>query len=45
MRNDFIESRLDRNDVAAIARAIGSYDRAMREEFGRDHDHFCLIGK
>jgi RHH-type proline utilization regulon transcriptional repressor/proline dehydrogenase/delta 1-pyrroline-5-carboxylate dehydrogenase len=44
-RNDFIESRLEKNGVAEITRAIASYDLALREEFGRDHDHFCLVGQ
>lgn len=28
-----------------VIEAIGSYDAAFREEFGREHDHFRLIGQ
>jgi RHH-type proline utilization regulon transcriptional repressor/proline dehydrogenase/delta 1-pyrroline-5-carboxylate dehydrogenase len=32
-------------DLARLLRALGSYDRAAREEFGRAHDHFRLRGE
>ena len=32
-------------DDARIVAAAASYERAMREEFSREHDHFLLIGQ
>ncbi|MDP6444740.1 MAG: proline dehydrogenase family protein [Pirellulaceae bacterium] len=32
-------------DRAAIKDAIGSFDREMRDEFQREHDHFGLLGQ
>jgi RHH-type proline utilization regulon transcriptional repressor/proline dehydrogenase/delta 1-pyrroline-5-carboxylate dehydrogenase len=32
-------------EVARLLAAIGSYDRWAREEFGRAHDHFRLLGQ
>jgi RHH-type proline utilization regulon transcriptional repressor/proline dehydrogenase/delta 1-pyrroline-5-carboxylate dehydrogenase len=34
----------DREDARIVA-AAASYERAMREEFSREHDHFLLIGQ
>ena len=31
--------------LARLRRAAVSYDRAMAEEFGREHDHFRLLGQ
>jgi RHH-type proline utilization regulon transcriptional repressor/proline dehydrogenase/delta 1-pyrroline-5-carboxylate dehydrogenase len=43
--NALIDSCIPRDDVTAIVRAIASYDLAVRDEFGRDHDHFRLVGQ
>ena len=32
-------------EVAQVLAAMASYDRAFREEFGREHDHFRLLGE
>lgn len=32
-------------EISRVLAAIESYDRAMREEFGREHDHFRLLGQ
>jgi RHH-type proline utilization regulon transcriptional repressor/proline dehydrogenase/delta 1-pyrroline-5-carboxylate dehydrogenase len=32
-------------DLARLRRAAASYERAMREEFGREHDDFRLVGQ
>jgi RHH-type proline utilization regulon transcriptional repressor/proline dehydrogenase/delta 1-pyrroline-5-carboxylate dehydrogenase len=32
-------------EVARILAALASYNRAAREEFGREHDHFRLLGQ
>jgi RHH-type proline utilization regulon transcriptional repressor/proline dehydrogenase/delta 1-pyrroline-5-carboxylate dehydrogenase len=32
-------------DLARLLTALASYDCAMRDEFGRDHDHFRLAGE
>lgn len=32
-------------EVDRVLAAIASYDRGMREEFGREHDHFRLLGQ
>jgi RHH-type proline utilization regulon transcriptional repressor/proline dehydrogenase/delta 1-pyrroline-5-carboxylate dehydrogenase len=34
-----------RADLARLSAAIRSYARNFREEFGRDHDHFRLVGQ
>jgi RHH-type proline utilization regulon transcriptional repressor/proline dehydrogenase/delta 1-pyrroline-5-carboxylate dehydrogenase len=35
----------ERNDILRTIAAIESYDRAMKEEFGREHDHMRLVGE
>jgi RHH-type proline utilization regulon transcriptional repressor/proline dehydrogenase/delta 1-pyrroline-5-carboxylate dehydrogenase len=32
-------------DCARLARAVASYEQAMSAEFGREHDHFRLVGQ
>jgi RHH-type proline utilization regulon transcriptional repressor/proline dehydrogenase/delta 1-pyrroline-5-carboxylate dehydrogenase len=34
-----------KNCGPGLLRAIGSYDQAWQTEFGRDHDHFRLLGQ
>ena len=34
----------DREEIARVIAAIGSYDRKMREEFSHSHDHVRLAG-
>jgi RHH-type proline utilization regulon transcriptional repressor/proline dehydrogenase/delta 1-pyrroline-5-carboxylate dehydrogenase len=36
---------LEPGDLARLRRAASSYERAMAEEFGREHDSFRLIGQ
>ena len=36
---------VSREEACRVALAIGSYDRNVREEFGRTHDHFRLVGQ
>jgi RHH-type proline utilization regulon transcriptional repressor/proline dehydrogenase/delta 1-pyrroline-5-carboxylate dehydrogenase len=36
---------VSRREVSRVVAAIGSYDRSVREEFGRTHDHFRLVGQ
>ncbi len=43
--DDFLATRLDAAEIDAIITTIGSYDLAVREEFGREHDHFRLVGQ
>ena len=33
------------DDLDHVIEAIRSYDDAFHEEFGHEHDHFCLIGQ
>ncbi len=35
----------DRRDLDRLAHACASYQRHYREEFGREHDHFRLLGQ
>ncbi|MEW6302792.1 MAG: proline dehydrogenase family protein [Verrucomicrobiota bacterium] len=34
-----------KNDVRRVMAAIASYDKNVTEEFGREHDHFKLVGQ
>jgi RHH-type proline utilization regulon transcriptional repressor/proline dehydrogenase/delta 1-pyrroline-5-carboxylate dehydrogenase len=36
---------MSREQISRVAAAIGSYDLAVRVEFGRTHDHFRLLGQ
>ena len=40
-----VEVEADPAEVARVLAAMASYDRAFREEFGREHDHFRLLGE
>ena len=42
-----LRERLDASapDTPRLSAAIASYDAAFREEFGREHDHFRLVGE
>src|SRR6266542_1803 len=35
----------ERGQIANLIRGIASYDRAVKEEFGREHDSFRLVGE
>ncbi|MEJ2604558.1 MAG: proline dehydrogenase, partial [Gammaproteobacteria bacterium] len=39
------ESGWDAADVDRLVRACASYQRCYRDEFGREHDHFRLLGQ
>jgi RHH-type proline utilization regulon transcriptional repressor/proline dehydrogenase/delta 1-pyrroline-5-carboxylate dehydrogenase len=39
------DARFPRADIDRLAIAAASYDRAVRNEFGQEHDHFHLIGQ
>jgi RHH-type proline utilization regulon transcriptional repressor/proline dehydrogenase/delta 1-pyrroline-5-carboxylate dehydrogenase len=39
------EGRFPSADIDRLVVAVASYDIALREEFGREHDHFRLIGQ
>jgi len=40
-----VEIEAPASEVAHVLLAISNYDRWMREEFGRAHDHFRLLGQ
>ena len=40
-----VEVEAEAEEVARVFAAMASYDRAFREEFGREHDHFRLLGE
>ena len=40
-----VEVEAEPGEVARVLAAMASYDRAFREEFGREHDHFRLLGE
>ncbi len=40
-----VEVEAEPGEVARVLAAMASYDRAFREEFGRKHDHFRLLGE
>jgi RHH-type proline utilization regulon transcriptional repressor/proline dehydrogenase/delta 1-pyrroline-5-carboxylate dehydrogenase len=37
--------QIDRPDRSKLSSALRSYRTAMRDEFGRSHDHFSLVGQ
>jgi RHH-type proline utilization regulon transcriptional repressor/proline dehydrogenase/delta 1-pyrroline-5-carboxylate dehydrogenase len=43
-RRDAVEGRA-RDEVSRVITAIGSYALNLRREFGREHDHFHLLGQ
>jgi RHH-type proline utilization regulon transcriptional repressor/proline dehydrogenase/delta 1-pyrroline-5-carboxylate dehydrogenase len=36
---------ISREEVSRVILALGSYDLNVQREFGRTHDHFCLVGQ
>ncbi len=40
-----VEVEAEPGEVTRVLAAMASYDRAYREEFGREHDHFRLLGE
>jgi RHH-type proline utilization regulon transcriptional repressor/proline dehydrogenase/delta 1-pyrroline-5-carboxylate dehydrogenase len=40
-----VEMDANQGDVRRVLAAISSYDSSFREEFGRKHDHFRLLGE
>ena len=40
-----VEVEAEPAEIARVLAAMASYDRAFREEFGREHDHFRLLGE
>lgn len=40
-----VEINAPAEEVGRLLTALASYDRSTREEFGREHDHFRLLGQ
>ena len=42
---DRLPEGVSREEISRVVAAIGSYDRSVRDEFGKVHDHFRLVGQ